>query len=183
MTGAPGGPRLIECSSYEFQAARQALTEFVREQASKAAADLGFGYVAQTDAPHTLESLKRAFEQSSQSGAPLPVSNEHSGSVIFTDPAVNFAMRFWHDVNHVGRQLTFDLVDELELSLWHLSVLEAAGFPPDGWEWQLLHADLVGQVYVMSLTRRFPLDQKRFAEGCIGSGFDRAILDEARRPS
>ena len=175
--------RRIEGLSYELQAARQTLTEFVREQANKAAADLGFGYVAQPGAPHTFERLERAFEQSAQSGDPLPVSNEHSGSVIFTDPAVNFAMRFWHDVNHVRRQLSFHLVDELELSLWHLSVLEAAGFPPNGLEWQLLHADLVGQVYVMSLVRRFPLDQKRFAEGCVGSGFDRAVLDEARRSS
>lgn len=164
-----------------LEVARETVSNFVLAQADKTAAKIGFGYVPQVDASRTFDSLRLAFERSSQTGAPLPVSNEHSDSIIFIDPAVNFAMRFWHDVNHVQRRLTFHLVDELELSLWHLSILEATGFRPDGLEWQLLHADLVGQVYVMSLNRRFPLDQLRFAEGCISSGFDRGVLAESRR--
>jgi hypothetical protein len=156
------------------------LSQFVVAEADKVAAEVGFSYQPGPEASCQFATLQRTFAACAQTGEPLLVSDENSDSVIFRPPSVNFAMRFWHDVSHVRRNLTFDLVDELELSLWHLSVLEAAGYPPSCLVWQLLHADLVGQVYVMSLTRRFPLDQRRFAEGCISASFDQAVLDEAR---
>jgi hypothetical protein len=38
-------------------------------------------------------------------------------------------------------------------------------------------------VYVMALSRRFPLDQLRFAEGCVSGSFDVGMLEELRRQS
>ncbi len=181
MTGAAMDLSQVMPSPHSVLVARQNLTRFVTQQAEEAQAALGFGYRACAEAPSTFDNLRRAFEQSVRTGEPLPVSDEHSASVIFTDPAANFSLRFWHDVNHVRRRLTFALVDELELSLFHLSVLVKAGFPECSLEWQLLHADLIGQVYLMSLTRRFPLDQQRFGLACLSEGFDRALLDEAWR--
>jgi hypothetical protein len=165
----------------ELELARQTISDFVLAQAAQTRTEVGFGWAAQPDAPSKFDVLQAAFAKAASTGEPLPVSDEHSDSVIFTDPSVNFAMRYWHDVNHVRRNLSFELIDELELSLWHLSVLEAEGFSPDRVVWQLLHADLVGQVYVMALSRRFPLDQARFAGDCIGDGFDQGVLAEIRR--
>lgn len=160
--------------------ARVTISQFVVEQAEKTQAEVGFEYVVQEDAPQSFPALSRAFADSLETGEPIPISSEHSESVVYADAEVNFAMRFWHDVQHVRLGLTFDLVDELELALWHLGVLEREGFGPDSVAWQLLHADLVGSVYVMSLSRRFPLDQLRFAESCVSSDFDHGVLDEVR---
>jgi hypothetical protein len=167
--------------SRELDLARETISEFVLAQAEQTRLEVGFGWAAQPDAPSKFDVLQAAFERAAITGEPLPVSDEYSDSVIFTDPSVNFAMRYWHDVNHVRRNLSFHLTDELELSLWHLSILEASGFGPDSLVWQLLHADLVGQVYVMALSRRFPLDQARFAGDCIHGGFDQGVLAEIRR--
>jgi hypothetical protein len=160
--------------------ARMTISQFVVDQADKTSAEVGFGYEPRAGAPSTFPVLKAAFDHSAATGEPLPVSNEHSESVVYADAEVNFAMRFWHDVNHVRRGLTFDLVDELELALWHLNVLEGEGFGSETVVWQLLHTDLVGAIYVMSLSRRFPLDQLRFAEGCVATGFDAGVLTELR---
>ena len=165
----------------DLAVARARLTEFVLQQAADTAASIGFGWQATADAPDRFDKLQATYRRSQMTGESLLVSDEHSDSVVFTDSAVNYAMRFWHDVNHVRRRLSFQLVDELELALWHLSVAADAGFPESSLEWQLLHADLVGQIYVMSLNRRFPLDQLRFAEGCIVGGFDHGVLVESRR--
>lgn len=165
----------------ELYLAREAISEFVSSQAEQACLEVGFGWTAQPDAPATFGDLRAAFQRAASTGEPLPVSDEHSDSVIFTSPSVNFAMRYWHDVNHVRRNLSFDLADELELSLWHLSVLEVSGFRRGTLVWQLLRADLVGQVYVMALSRRFPLDQARFAVDCADDGFDHGVLAEIRR--
>jgi len=165
----------------ELQLARETLSEFVLTQAEQTRLEVGFGWIPRPDAPSKFDILRATFERAACSGEPLPVSDEHCDSVIFTGPRVNFALRYWHDVNHVRRNLTFDLTDELELSLWHLSVLEASGFGRGTLVWQLLHVDLVGQVYVMALSRRFPLDQARFAGDCIHDGFDQGVLAEIRR--
>lgn len=181
MTGSAAGWPHVVPSPPDVLAARRNLTRFVTQQAEEAQDVLGFGYLPCADAPSTFESLRRAFARSVRTGEPLPVSDEHSDSVIFTEPAANFSLRYWHDVNHVRRRLTFNLVDELELSLFHLSALVKVGFPECSLEWQLLHADLIGQVYLMSLTRRFPLDQQRFGMACLSEGFDQALLNDARR--
>jgi hypothetical protein len=161
------------------QAAEQ-LALFVVEQAEKTRAELGFGWEPHPEAPSTYLDLCEAFQRSQLHGVPLPVSSLHNESVI-TTPEANLAMRFWHDVNYVLRGLSFNLVDELELALWHLDRLTIdGGFPELGLEWQLLWADTIGQKYLLGIAGSFPLDQHRFIYGCIEEGFDWGLLYEAR---
>jgi hypothetical protein len=164
----------------EVRLAREVLTEFTLDQANRTARAVGFTSKPTPDAPSRYDVLQAAVRHSTETGEPLPISSEHNESVIYTTPEANIAFRFVHDVNHVRRQLSFQLVDELELALWHLQELEGAGFPPTSVPWRLLHADLIGQAQLMSLTRRFPLDQQRFVNSCLVDGFEQGLIIEAR---
>jgi hypothetical protein len=167
----------------DIAAASDSLSSFIDQAARRTADEIGFGYVLTRDAPSTYPALVAAFKRSVATGAPLPISSQNSGDVIYRRPSVNGSLRFWHDVRHVQLHLTFDLVDELELSLWHLRELEAAGYPRGSLVWRLLHADLTGQTYVQAFAQRFPLDQRRFVTGCVTAGFDYGLLDELRQGS
>lgn len=157
------------------------LGAFIVTAAEQTAEKVGFGYVLVPDAPNTTYSaVTEAYARSVATGVPLPISSENNDDVIYGWPEVNGAMRFWHDLNHVRRQLDFGLVDELELSLWHLDVLEKAGHARGSLVWRLLHADLTGQVYVQAFAQRFPVDQQRFVTGCIRTGVDHGLLAELR---
>ena len=158
-----------------------ALSAFIESAAVKTADEVGFGYIVQTDAPNTFPRLCDAYSHSCATGEPLPISSENNDDIIYGSPTVNADLRFWHDVNHVRRRLSFELVDELELSLWHLAELEAAGHERGSLVWRLLHADLTGQTYVQAFAQRFPLDQQRFVSGCVTAGFDQGLLAELRR--
>jgi hypothetical protein len=122
----------IECSVdvilEEMKEASDILGGFIEQQAQRAAAEVGFGYVLTTDVPNNYSALREAFELSANTGVPLPISSENSDAVIYTAPSVNGALRCWHDVSHVRRGLTFEFLDELELSIFHLDELEAAGY-------------------------------------------------------
>jgi hypothetical protein len=167
----------------DIAAASDLVSAFVERAAHRTAEEVGFGYVPTPDAPNTYPTLLSAFEHSVKTGAPLPISSDNSDAVIYRPASANFALRFWHDVNHVRRGLTFDLVDELELSLWHLGELETAGHERGSLVWRLLHADLTGQAYVQAFTARFPFDQRRFVTGCVTAGFDHGLLHELRSDS
>lgn len=164
----------------EVAEASEILSSFIEEAACRTVEEIGFGYALTPEAPNTYPALREAFERSATTGVPLPISSENSGAVIYNRPSVNGALRFWHDVNHVRNGLNFELVDELELSLWHLGQLEAEGHERGSLVWRLLHADLTGQAYVQAFARRFPLDQRRFVAGCVTAGFDYGLLDELR---
>lgn len=170
-------PNIIEG---EIATAADILGSFVERAAQATADQVGFGYVLVPDAPNTFASLTQAYTHSLETGAPLPISSENSDSAIYASSSINGALRFWHDVNHVRRHLDFGLVDELELSLWHLAELERAGHPRGSLVWRLLHADLTGQVYVQAFAQRFPFDQRRFVTGCVTAGFDHGLLVELR---
>jgi hypothetical protein len=165
----------------ELEVARTVLTAFVIHKAESTAAKVGFRWKPTRTAPGTFEDLNLAFKHSVESGAPLPISSENSASVIYTTRAANFAMRFWHDVSHVRLALSFDVVDELELGLWHLEHVKHAGFDESGTVYRLLHADLVGQSQLLAYAGRFPLDQRRFVVESSRIGVDAAVLDEACR--
>ncbi|MDO3175895.1 hypothetical protein [Mycobacteroides abscessus] len=165
----------------EVGEATDVLSAFIEDAARRTADDVGFGFVLVPDAPNTFPALADAYIRSMATGAPLPISSENSADVIYTPASVNGALRFWHDVNHVRRQLDFGLADELELSLWHLGELEAAGHERGSLVWRLLHADLTGQAYVQAFAQRFPFDQRRFVTGCVTTGFDHGLLTELRR--
>ncbi|WAC90222.1 hypothetical protein [Mycobacterium sp. Aquia_213] len=164
----------------EITDASQVLGDFIVQAAERTAEEVGFGYVLTSDAPDNYSALAAAYERSATTGAPLPVSSDHSTDLIYRSPDINGALRFWHDVNHVRRRLNFGLVDELELSLWHLGELETAGYSRGCLVWRLLHADLTGQAYVQAFARRFPLGQRRFVTGCVTAGFDHGLLAELR---
>lgn len=172
---------MIDVICEEFQQATDTLSRFIEQQARATASKVGFGYVLTPDAPNTYPALRAAFAHSVDTGTPLPISSENSDAVIYAAPSVNPALRFWHDVNHVRRQLDFGLIDELELSLWHLSELENAGHPPGSLVWRLLHADRTGQACVQAFGRRFPFDQRHFVISCATAGFDHGLLAELRR--
>jgi hypothetical protein len=165
----------------ELEVASAVLTGFVIHKAEATSTKVGFRWKPTKKAPSTYEDLKLAFKNSEETGEPLPVSSENSSSVIYTTKAANFAMRFWHDVSHVRLGLTFDVVDELELGLWHLEHIKHAGFNESSTVYRLFHADLVGQSQLMAYAGRFPIDQRRFVTESARCGVDTAVLDEARR--
>jgi hypothetical protein len=162
-------------------AARVTLSELVMAEAEETVRKVGFGWVPKPDAPSTYESLLDAYARSAETGEPLPVYSGDNESVTFIGPEVNLALRYWHDCHHVALGLSFVPVDELELALWHLSTVEAAGLGPDTLPYQLLQADLVGAVFTSVLARRFPLNQRRFTDAAVRDGFHHALLAEVRR--
>lgn len=174
-------PTFLEAVQGDVVEATVVLGEFIAGAARRTAEEVGFGYVIQTTAPNTYADLVSAVQESMRTGRALPISSENSDDIIYGSPRINADLRFWHDVNHVRRDLNFGLVDELELSLWHLSELEYAGHPPGSLVWRLLHADLTGQVYVQAFAQRFPGDQRRFVRGCVSGVFEHELLRELRR--
>jgi len=176
-------PAQSAVSAHELLQARQTLSFFVEHEAGQAAAEVGFGWVSDEVAPDRYDVLLAAFERCRASGEPLTVSSLFCDSTVYTDPKTNMAFRFWHDVSHVRLGLSFDLVDELELALWHLSELTARGFGPESVVWNLLHADIVGQIYVMAMVHRFPVEQGSFVIDCLQRGFNSGVLTECRLTS
>lgn len=172
-----GNPAL----ALELVLARNNLTGFVRQQAGQTAERLGFGYEACPDAPSTYQQLRGAYNESTDSGTPLLISNLFCDDSIYFRPEDNVRFRFWHDTSHIRMGVSFALSDELELALWHLNQLERAGFPVDSMPWRVLHADLVGQIQLMGLIGRFPINQRRFVNECIEYGFEVGLMEEIRR--
>lgn len=165
------------------EGARINLSRFVLERAEQTADALGFGWYATDRAPSTYQQLRGAFEHSRATGDPLPVSNLFCEDTIFTEPSVNVAFRAWHDYHHCILGLSFDLADEWELTLWHLDRLTEAGLGPDTREHELLRLDLLGQVILLGIAGRFPIQQGAFTRTCAELGLDAGILHELRRVS
>ncbi len=160
------------------------LSSFFEDRAGRTAAEAGFSWRPESSAPDRYPDLLAAYDRSRSTGESLPVSDLFCDDTVYLDPKTNMAFRFWHDISHVRLGLSFDLVDELELANWHLAELERhTGQPKDGLAWRLLHADLVGQIYVMSLIGRFPHRQGAFVTDCAVRGFDIGVLAECRRKS
>lgn len=165
------------------QGARINLSRVVLDQAGAITTRLGFRALPTKDAPSTYQQLRGAFAHSLRTGDPLPVSSLYCEDTIFTEPHVNVAFRFWHDVAHCELGLSFSLPDEWELALWHLSQLEVAGLGPQTTEYELLRMDLLGQVILLGIAQRFPFNQGDFTRTCTRLGLDDGILHELRRVS
>lgn len=157
------------------------LSRFIRQRACQTANEVGFGWVGTPSAPSTYQQLRGAFNHSTSSGAPLPISNLFCDSTIYPAKEDNVRFRFWHDVHHVKLGLSFRLEDELELALWHLDQAAQACILPGTPVYELLQADLIGQVLLMALIRRFPIDQADFVTTCTQVGLMTGLLDEIRR--
>lgn len=165
-------------SSACWRRASHELSEFVTHAATTTSGLVGFAWTGRSDAPATYPDLIRAVERSLHSGEPLPVSSENTESVIYGCSEVNLALRFWHDVSHVLRGLDFTPSQELQLTQVQLGVLERAGWDRTSLTWRLLQADLVGQVYLSAIGRRFPCDQRAFVERCLTDSIAAAVLAE-----
>jgi hypothetical protein len=161
--------------------ARADLTWFIRARARETAKEVGFTWQGTPHAPSTYQQLRGAFAHSESTGDPLPVSDQFCDTTIYVMPQDNIRFRFWHDVHHVKLGLSFRLEDELELAIWHLDQAVLGGFMPNSPPYQLLKADLIGQVLLMALIGRFPLDQKEFVTTCAEAGLMSGLLDEIRR--
>lgn len=163
--------------------ARVNLSRFVRERAEHAAEEFGFPWIGVPEAASTYPQLRGAFAHSQRTGDPLPVSNLYCEGTIFVDPSDNVAFRFWHDTAHCRLGYSFELPDEWELTLWHLQQLEADGLGPSTTEYELLRLDLLGQIILLGIAGRFPLNQGEFSRTCDELGLDAGILHELRRIS
>jgi hypothetical protein len=161
-----------------FDGARANLRRFVLIMADASAQMVGFGWRGDPDAPADYRGLLHAYARSQFSAAPLPVSDEHMERTIYVDHAGNLAFRFWHDITHLRLGHGFDLDGEIEVSRAHLAVLEAGGFPPGTLEYELLHADTLGQTLCGAATGRFPADQICFARLTLSGTLALAIRGE-----
>ena len=170
---------LVPSISRHLLAPRRNLGAFVQSQAKLASANHGFTFVPSSNAPATYSALLKAYDRSKATARPYPISSAHSEDTIFTDPEINWAMRFMHDLEHAKRELTFSVEDELILGGYHLEALNAAGYGPDSFEYKLLEADTIGQTHCLTTVGRHPLNQRLFAYDCIDLGIDRAIELEA----
>jgi hypothetical protein len=164
----------------EIEVARRTLSDFMLNRAFETSEAVGFSWKGAPDAPDRYDVLCAAYDHSVSTAEPLPISSEHNDSVIYTSAEANISFRFVHDVNHVQRGLSFVIVDELELAMWHLRDLEREGFEPSSLPWRMLHADLIGQAQLMAITRSFPVDQHRFVRRCLDDGFELGLIAEAR---
>jgi hypothetical protein len=164
-----------------FDAARGNLHRFVLIEASAMKQMVGFGWRGDPAAPADYRALLQAYIRSQLTGAPLPVSDEHIESTIYGDDEGNLAFRFWHDVTHVRLGRGFDLDGEIEVARAQLDVIEAAGFRPGSLEFELLHADTLGQTLCGAATGGFPADQTCFARLSLTSSLTWAIRHQFER--
>jgi hypothetical protein len=143
----------------------------------------GFGWQGDPKAPTDYGSLLQAYVRSQLTGEPLPVSNQHSDRSIYGSPEGNLAYRFWHDVTHMRLGLGFELDDEIEVANVQLDVLRAAGFEPGSLEYELLHADTLGQTLAGAAIGSFPANQVCFARLSLESSLSKAIRAELEQES
>lgn len=165
----------------QLQAACETLTTFVWERALATRARTGVDWAFAPDAPNTYKELRQAWQHSLSTGAPLPVLNDHSESVIFTEPEGNYVYRYWHDVTHLERERNFSNPHELDMASFHLWDAEQHGLTRGSLPWRLLHADAVGNVLHWAVYREYVRDQKVFILNAVRYGLDAALIAEAAR--
>lgn len=161
--------------------ARVNLGRFVIDLAQETEDTLAFGYVAIKDAPASAQQLIAAYEHSTRTGEPFPVSSLYCESTIFTEPLINHAYRFVHDCSHRRLGLSFTLEDEWHLGTYHLEQATKAGLGPGTLEYELLRCDIFGQLILLGIAGRFPIDQGVFALECVEKGIEAGVLAELRR--
>jgi hypothetical protein len=164
-----------------FDTACMNLRWFVLVEANAMAQLVGFGWQGDPKAPADYRSLLRAYVRSQVTGCPLLVSDEHADRTIYGGQAGNLAFRFWHDVTHVRLGRGFDLDGEIKVAVAQLDVLAAAGFKPGSLEFELMHADTLGQTLCGAATGEFPRDQACFVRLSLESSLTRAIRAELER--
>lgn len=162
----------------EIDQARHNLTIFTYQQAHTRREELGFGWRSSPNAPSGFDELRREFKASQASGLPLRVSSLYCENTMFFAPEANFALRFWHDTNHVRLDADFGHDGEVAVACYQLEALRAAGYPATSLEHRLLHADSFGQTLCVAVIGRYPVNQWRFDLWCLTDGVDEAIAYE-----
>jgi hypothetical protein len=165
----------------ELQAARVELSLFVRQEARRAAQELGFGWRPAPRAPSDLEELQSEFRSCHITGLPLRVLRGFSENTIFDSPATNWAMRFVHDTRHVWLGANFSTEDELAVASCHLARAKAEGLYPGSLAYALLMADTTGQTLYVARVHRFVVHQLNFALDCVRYDLDTAFMHEINR--
>lgn len=159
-----------------LRSATEVVSRFIDAMARCMAKMVGFSWVATPTAPSIYPELRAAYEVSKRTHSPLPVSSLYCNTVIYPQRHDNYKLRFWHDTMHVRTGLSFDVADEL--GLHHTRIAEQEGIAKGSLPWRLLRIDLLGQNYLMAVSKRFPADQRKFTERCIQYGLDEAIMME-----
>lgn len=169
-----------EFSDKELWTARLRLSKFIRSEAKRTEAELGFGWNPASIAPSDLDSLRAEFQACHVSGLPLRVLRDFSDITIYDRPETNWAFRYMHDTRHVWLLADFSTEAELAVASCHLARAKAEGLSPGSLEYELLLADTVGQTLYMARSHRFVINQLQFALDCIRFDFDTALEREAR---
>lgn len=158
----------------------ETLSHVVIGEAEATARLVGFGWQGDPKAPADYNTLCGAYARSSFTGQPLPVSDRHCDSTIYTTIAANLSYRFWHDVTHVRLGFGFDLKGEMKVAESHLDVLRARGLGPSTPEYWLFHGDTLIQAVSGEVTGAFPEDQACFARSALELGLAPAIRNQLR---
>lgn len=98
------------------------------------------------------------------------VWNGASEKTIFADAETNFAFRAWHDSKHITRNLPFTIEGETAVMKLQQADIRAIY---DGAEadyfCQLVHAEIMGQLYYANRHGGFPLDQMGFVKAYLSN--------------
>ncbi|WOI86007.1 hypothetical protein [Rhodococcus qingshengii] len=154
--------------------------DIILSEATRTAEDLGFTWSPSEGAPNTFPELQAAWERSVTTGEPLPVSSLNLDDCFYPSN-VTYALRFYHDSWHMRTGYTFDMYDEVKLAALHMDWLGDHVVDPSKLEYQILHADFMGQALCMTVTRTFVSNQSVFILDCIEYGTDQAIVRELNR--
>jgi hypothetical protein len=123
------------------------LTGWILSEAARISELEGFGWKPTEDPPDGFDAVLLAYQHCRESGERFPVlRSTEAESSIYAGVEANHAFRFLHDMTHVRLELGFDPDAELYVAVEHLQMLRRSGFSLGSLEWQLLHADTVGQL-------------------------------------
>jgi hypothetical protein len=123
--------------------------------------------VVDDGAPSTLDELRDTYIRTGR----IVVWSGGSDKNIFADPAVNHAMRAWHDHRHLTYQLPFEPEGEREVAFLQMTDLRVYLKPSMAQynEWcALIHAEVNGQIeYMANHGGEFPDDQYAFVSAYL----------------
>jgi hypothetical protein len=123
------------------------------------------GFDVSEDAPDTYEKLKAHLD----AGKRLVVFSGGSQHTIYADPTVNHAFRAWHDWTHWTGQhdLTFQ-GEQAVCADQRRHLIKLFGNTPQIERWAaIINAEIIGQATYFEYHKRFPVDQRGFAEAYL----------------
>ena len=104
---------------------------------------------------------------------PLPIlATKDTDLTIYSEPAVNDALRAQHDLVHFNEQLDFSLHDELEVVRQQVLDIEsmAGEYGLTEEDIEAFFIDLAGQRMYYELHGEYVVEQDRFVRQCLSHG-------------